>query len=142
MRKMKIQVNDIAELVERYNPFGFKDAKGRIMVFRTYDEAYFELMDRIYKAGPVMVDAVLFCVDNLGMSHIEATRFVALWAPVTGQKSSEFFFDWKAGGYYLEHPLEAFAKGMHTLSETKFNKDMFLSAFDRIKIKYNVKQTK
>lgn len=138
--KIKVDARDIAELIENYNPFGFKDSKQRIMVFRDYEAAYIELIDRLYQAGPMMVDAVLFLKDNLGMPIIEAQDFVRLWKFVVGQKEDDFFFDWKKGGYYLDAPLERFAKGMHLLSETRFNKDMFKSALEKIKAKYNVNQ--
>lgn len=140
MAKLKIQVSDIAELVELYNPFGFKDAKGRIMVFRTYDEAYYELLERIYKAGPKMVDAVLFAVDTWGMPLADAQRFVGSWKMVCGQKEPEFFFDWETGGRDRDTSLERFARGMHLISETKFNSDMFKNALERFKAKIGVKE--
>lgn len=137
MGKIKIQARDIAELVELYNPFGFKDPKGRIMVFRTYDEAYYELLERVYKAGPTMVDLVLFVVDNLGMSLQEAKKFVYLWKGYCGVKDTLFLFDWKNGGKDRDKQLEQIARGMHILSETKFNNDMFLSALNRFKTTLN-----
>ena len=137
MAKLKLNVSDIAELVEQYNPFGFKDAKGHIMVFKTYEEAYLELIDRIFKAGPRMVDAVVFCIDNLGMKLVDAQRFVGLWKAVTGQDGAEFFFIWDSTEKAdLAQPLERFARGMHLLSETKFNQDMFNAALYRAKLKY------
>lgn len=138
MGGIKIQARDIAELVERYNPFGFKDAKGCIMVFKTYDEAYYELISRVYNAGPLMVDSVLFVVDNLGMNLADAKRFIATWKGYCGVTDSLFLFDWKNGGKDRDLKLEQFAKGMHLISETKFNKDMFLHALDRFKCSINV----
>lgn len=138
-KKMKINVRDIAELVELYNPFGFKDAKGRIMVFRTYEDAYSELLMRIYKAGPIMVDAVLFCSEQLGMTLSESKKFVALWRGYCGVADPQFLFDWQHGGKDRDMKLEQFARGMHLLSETKLNKDMFLSALNRFKQSINCK---
>lgn len=140
MTKIKINATDIAEVVEKYNPFGFKTAKGAICIFKTYDEAYYELIERIYKAGPKMVDAVLFCMDNVGMTLQDAQRFVGSWKMVVGQKECEFFFDWETGGRDRDTQLERFAKGMHLISETKFNKDMFNNALTRFKAKIGVKE--
>lgn len=137
MGNIKIKVNDIAELVELYNPFGFKDERGRIMVFRTYDEAYYELILRVYKAGPIMVDAILFIVDNLGMSLTEAKRFFGTWSGYIGVNDPVFLFDWKNGGKGRDTQLEKIARGMHLISETKFNADMFRNALDRFKSTLN-----
>lgn len=129
MGKLQIQAKDISDVIEQYNPFAFKDAKNRIMIFKTYREAYFELLERIYKAGPLMVDAVVFCVDNFGMEFRDAVRFVNLWYSVTGRRDHEYLFNWTVPAE-AEQMAERFAKGMHTISETKFNKDLFKAAFD------------
>lgn len=140
MGSFKIHANDIAELVERYNPFGFKDERSRIMVFRTYDEAYYELISRVYKAGPIMVDIDLFLVDNLGMTLAEAKKFFALWRGCSGATDPIFLFDWQNGGKDRDQKLEQICKGMHLLSETKFNRDMFLSALNRFKSTLNINE--
>lgn len=135
MPKMKIEARDFADFIEKYDPFGFKDKDGSFMCFDTYEKAYLELFERIYKAGPKMVDAVLFVCDNLGMRIADAQRFVALWKPVCGQSEDEFFFSWTNEDGCLYTNLERFARGMHLVTETKFNKDMFLSAVEKFKIK-------
>ncbi len=135
MPKLKVEARDIAEFIENYNPFGFKDKNGCLMCFDTYEKAYLELFERIYNAGPKMVDAVLFVCDNLGMRIADAQRFVALWKPVTGQADDEYFFSWTDEDGCLLRSLENFARGMHLISETKFNKDMFLSAVEKFRIK-------
>lgn len=138
MSRLKIKVKDITELIEQYNPFAFKDGKGRIMAFPSYNQAYYELFSRLYKAGPKMVDAVLFAIDTWGMSLQDAQRFIASWKMVVGQESSDFFFDWQHGGAERDKTLERFAKGMHLISETKFNSDMFRDALTRFKISIGV----
>lgn len=137
MGSIKLNVRDMAELVEQYNPFGFKDPRGRIMVFRTYDEAYYELISRIYKAGPLMVDATLFVVDNLGMTLTDAKKFVATWRGYVGVTDPLFFIDWKRGGKERDKQIEQFARGMHLISETSFNADMFRNALERFKMTIN-----
>lgn len=138
MSNYQFQIDDLATLIEEYNPFAFKNGRNTIMVFRTYEEAYYELLNRIYKAGPIMVDAVLFAVDTWGMSVADGQRFVELWKNVTGIKDQFFLFDWKHGGKERDDLLERFAKGCHLLSETRFNKDMFLSALSRFKEKMKI----
>lgn len=129
---------DIGDFLERYNPLAFKDARGNIMYFKTYEEAYCELLDRLYLAGPYMIDAVLFCVNTYGMSNVDAQRFVNSWQRHVGAEEQFFMIDWKTGGRKRDMDLETFARGLHLLAETKFNKDMFLSALDKIKKKLKI----
>ena len=131
MKKYILKPRDLVDLIENYNPFAFKDEKQQVMLFRTYEEAYYELFKRIYAAGPIMVDAVVFCVDQWGMTLADAQRFVALWRHSTFKKDELYTFDWETGGTERDKDLEAFARGCHLISETKFNRDMFNYALER-----------
>lgn len=131
MGKKYVRALGLEELIERYNPFAFKDEKNRIEMYETYEKAYYELFRRIYAAGPKMVDAVVFCVDTWGMTLADAQRFVALWRPMMRKKDELFQFDWKDGGTERDRDLEVFARGCHLISETRFNKDMFSYALER-----------
>ena len=131
---------DLGEFLIQYNPLAFKDARGNIMYFRTYAEAYEEMLDRIYKAGPYMVDAVLFCMNTYGMKIQDAQRFVNSWQRYVGANEQFFMIDWKTGGADRDRQLEQFARGLHLLAETKFNKDMFLCALDKMKVKLKVEK--
>lgn len=131
---------DLGEFLEQYNPLAFKDASGKIMYFKTYVEAYCELLDRLYKAGPYMVDAVLFCMNNYNMKIQDAQRFVNSWQRYVGAENQFFMIDWKTGGSERDKQLETFARGLHLLAETKFNKDMFLFALEKMKIKLKVEE--
>lgn len=129
---------DLGDFLEQYNPLAFKDARGNIMYFKSYSDAYVELLDRIYLAGPHMVDAVLFCINNYGMAIADAARFVNGWQRYVGAKEQFFMIDWQTGGKERDRQLEIFARGLHLLTETKFNKDMFLDALEKIKIKLKI----
>lgn len=127
---------DLAELIEVYNPFGFKTPDRVIMMFPTYEECYGELLDRLYLQFPRYVDLVLFCVDNLDMSNMDAVRFIKSWRSFCIDE--QFMIDWKGGGTERDSQLEKVARGMHTLSGTKFNKDMFKMALEKFKIKNQI----
>lgn len=130
----------IGEFLEQYNPLAFKDARGKIMYFKTYAEAYEEMLSRIYKAGPYMVDAVLFCMNTYAMNLAAAQRFVNSWQRYVGAREQFFMLDWKTGGKQRDTDLEIFARGLHLLTETKFNKDMFLCALNKFKVKLKVEK--
>lgn len=131
---------DLGEFLELYNPLAFKDARGNIMYFKTYVEAYEELFDRLYKAGPYMIDAVVFCMDNYGMKIQDAQRFVNSWQRYIDVQKQYFLIDWKTGGKERDLQLEKFARGLHLLLESKFNKDMFLCALDKMKEKLKIEK--
>lgn len=133
-------VIDIGEFLELYNPLAFKDARGHIMYFKTYEDAYLEMLERVYKAGPKMVDAVLFCMNTYGMKLQEAQRFVNSWQRYCGFKDQFMLLDWKTGGAERDKDLESFAKGLHMLVEAHFNKAMFLSALSKFKEKIKVEK--
>ena len=135
---MKIKPNprDLAELIEVYNPFGFKTPNRVIMIFPTYEECYMEMLNRMYQSFPRYVDLVLFCVDNLDMPHLDAERFIRGWRSLS--VGAEFLIDWKEGGKERDHILENVARGLHTISGTTFNKDMFYMALEKFKIQNNL----
>lgn len=133
MGKLKIEARDLAELVEKYNPFGFKDEKNDLMIFKDYDAAYYELLNRLYKAGPTYIDLILFCHDNWGMKPVDASRFVNLWHRSCGITSETLLIDWQYGGAERDSILQRLAKAAHLITETKFNNDMFLNALNRFK---------
>lgn len=138
MKKNKIKVSGIEEAILLYNPFVFKDQSGRFMMFPTLEDSYYELLQRIYDAGPTMVDVIVFFVDTYGMPYVEAQNYVRGWLSVIGMKEAVFLFDWKNGGKQRDADLEKFARGMHLMSETKFNKDMFLGALAKFKKKMHI----
>ena len=133
MNRMKLDTRDVAEFIEKYNPFGFKDEKGAFMIFKDYDAAYFELLTRLYNAGPKYIDMILFCHDNWGMKPVDGSRFVNLCRRACGLPGETLLIDWKDGGAGRDRLLQTLAKGAHLITETKFNTSMFLNALNRFK---------
>lgn len=133
MAKLKLEARDLADFIELFNPFGFKDEKGVIMTFKDYDAAYFELLQRLYQQGPTYIDCVLFCADNWGMNLVDGKRFVNTWNKACGVPGEVVLIDWKNGGAERDSILQRLAKSAHLLTETKFNLAMFLNALNRFK---------
>lgn len=127
------QFYDLGDFLLERNPLAFKDAKSHIMYFETYREAYYELLLRLYKAGPKYVDLVLFVMDTYGMTKSDAERWVGRWRSL-GVNTQEVLINWyKVEGADLSEDkrlIEKIAKCLHTLVESKFNRDMFMSAWD------------
>ena len=133
MGRIRYNPQDLCQLVEDYNPFVLKDEKGRILLFNTYEKAYYELLKRVYKAGPILFDAVLFCKKQLNMPFSDARKFVSSWTRYIKSDEGIFLIDWKDGGRERDIMLETIVRGMHMVSETRFNSDMFKSALTNFK---------
>lgn len=135
MKNMKAE--SMEELVEVYNPMVLRDEKGVIMTFADYSECYFELIKRLYGTGGHYVDFVLFVVETWGMPEVDAVRFVRTWhSLVDFTKEGFVVVDWKHGGKERDKMIEGVVKCCHTLAETKFDRDMFLSALNKFKLNF------
>lgn len=131
---------DLGDFLVARNPLAFKDEKNTIMYFQTYKEAYEEMLERLYKAGPVYVDLVLFAMDTYGMEKKDAEQFVRKFWSI-GLKEQELLLNWQSEApserARLREQLAKVAKGLHMLVESKFQSDMFLAAFDAFMVKLN-----
>lgn len=132
---MSKEIVSLADYLEQRNPLAFKDSKGHIMYFKDYDGAYYEMMGRVFMAGPKYVDLVLLCMDIYGMSKSDSERLVSRWR-CFGVYDDSVLTNWKFGDdsreeSRLRETLKQIAQGLHTVAGTKFNNDMFLSAFYR-----------
>lgn len=128
----RVAVEGIEEFVGRYNPFVFRDKDGSLMYFKDYESLYLEALERIFAAGPYFVDAVLFCKDNMGMEFNDAKQFVRGWNSFT-KKKDYYLFDWRSteGQKQAKLDCKEFLMGLHSLSETRLNTSMYLSAFQK-----------
>lgn len=130
---MKKEFIDLGDFLEQRNPLAFKDEHKHIMYFKDYEAAYLEMMKRVFEAGPKMVDLVLLCMETYDMHKADAERFVARWH-CFGISEDTVLTNWNFGDdageqSRLIQTLRCIAQGMHSLACTKFNNDMFLSAF-------------
>lgn len=125
---------DLGEFLESCNPLAFKKKDGSICYFRSYEDAYLEFLKRLYEAGPRYVDLVLFVMNEYGMTKAEGERFVKTWWSL-GVRQDFVLTQWQVECEGDEHILRndtmQICQGLHTLAETKFQKDMYYSAFDK-----------
>lgn len=127
-----VEINGLEDFVLKHNPFVFRDENGDLMFFKTYEDLYYETLERLFKAGPYFIDMVLFVKDNVGMSFTDSKRFVNSWRSF-GLRDDCYLFDWRGtdGVGFAKRDCREVLIGLHGLSETKFNESMYLSAFDR-----------
>lgn len=77
---MKLNYSSFEELIEKYNPFAFKDAKGEAMLFSDYGKIYeytFKCLADECSGG--YVDLPLFMHKRTGMPLADCRHFVNTW---------------------------------------------------------------
>lgn len=140
--KHEVQM-DLGEFLKQRNPLALKDKKGQIMVFDTYKEAYEEFFWRIYQSGPYYVDLVLLSMEIYGMTKPYAEKWVrTFWA--LGIRQDVVLLDWGKDKEdklrCLRMNLEQICICFHTLVGSKFQRDMFLAAFNDFMFNLNTKK--
>lgn len=142
MRRAVFNYHSFEEMIERYNPFGFKYADGRICMFETYAEIYFYALKRLaddFEEG--YVDLVLYVCKNTGLSISECESEVQRMRSLWGQKDHRFI-DIKDFGEGTRDALKTLIKCLHTITETKFNEAAFDEAFAKFQDYMNVVWTR
>ena len=137
--------NEFFELMADRNPFLFKSDKGKVLLFDDYSDAYCELLCRMYDASPRgYLDLVLFLHNNEDFPNPYAEDFLVHFydsgaLPKSAQPLGVVMIDWDDvdGQMYL---LECLMVGFHWLTETSFDKEMFLSGVMKFMNKKEVKK--
>lgn len=127
MRRAIFNYRDFEEMIEKYNPFGFKKENGEICMFETYKEAYIYALRKLgedFKAG--FVDLPLYISKNTGMIIQEAEREAARMRSLWG-KNDVMLIDLRTF-HGSDNQLKNFIKCLHLITETKFDETSFQEA--------------
>lgn len=123
-----------AEHLEQHNPFGIKDAKGKILFFNTYRENYLYVLKemRSYcKRGFVDVAVLLHHLSGFD----EAT---CIEIETTGMKlfrilrNTPILIDWEKPDRYYE-VTAAIMKSYHIVTDTQFDGTLYELAWNDFK---------
>lgn len=137
--------DEFFEVMEKVNPFAFKDEKGKICIFKDYRAAYLYGIEKMYAMSMGgWLDLVLFMCTHCGFSLPDAVRFMesfersgALTASDESDKTQLVQIDW-TDYKDMQRVLTRVFNGLHWILETKFNNDMFRSALDTFCAKMGV----
>lgn len=111
---MKINFSCFEEMIEKYNPFAFKDAKGEAMLFSDYGEVYKYLFKTLAEECPAgYVDLPLFMHKRTGMPLADCKSFVRSW----WKKDEVVRLDWTFFPQVRSFLIEL-ATMFHKISET------------------------
>lgn len=115
------------DLIERYNPFGYKKEDGETCTFRTYKDAYLYSFKQLYLMFPRgYLDLVLFVSQQTKMPHADSVRIVKTWKSL--EVTDVMLVDLRTNDNARKFDLMRIIKALHTISETRFNEAMFSEA--------------
>lgn len=119
---------DFVDLIERYNPFGLKQPDGDTRIFKDYSEVYLFVMNELYKKFPQgYIDLVVFLHEQTSMPVEVAEEFVREWNKY-GISDSVKLLRLDVKDVQREIYLRQLMRGMHEISGTLFDEDMFIKA--------------
>lgn len=115
------------DLIERFNPFGFKKEDGDTQAFKNYREAYLYAMKKLYLQFPRgYCDMALFVEAQTKIPFADALRVVKQWKSMGVEEVMLIELENADNDRRLS--LMLVMKALHTISETKFNEAMFMEA--------------
>lgn len=128
MRKKWYNPKDFADMIERFNPFGYKEKDGKVMIFKNYGEVYLYTLRQLQADFPRgYFDMVVFVSDHTGMPPEESRRFCRNFKSFgidTGVMLVEYWEDNRRVYFELENIMRA----LHLISGTKFSSSYFYQA--------------
>lgn len=130
MAKKKLVYRDFEEMIEKYNPFGFKE-DGEIQCYLTYEDAYYAAMKKLKELFPRgYVDLPLYITMTTGLPLPDSEREFMRMRPIWGNEQVKLI-DINEFSYGTQSDLESFIVSLHQITETKFCKSSFLEAYER-----------
>lgn len=119
---------DLEYIIERYNPFVFKDKEGRLLLFKDYTAAYKYTLKQLAKRFPKgYIDMTIFLCERMSISLKETVQEVTRWRKM-GIKDDIFYLKiWERTTDRNTMLTEIF-KALHMISGTKFDEFSFRTA--------------
>ena len=118
---------DFADMIERFNPFGFKKSNGESLIFETYLGVYKYTLDKLTAMFPRgYVDLVLFLHEMTGMPANDCKQIVKSWKSLGVEETMLIEF-WSASPD-RSIQLKRIMQALHSLSGTHFNEAYFSEA--------------
>ena len=115
------------DLIERFNPFGFKKEDGDTQVFREYKDAYLYALKKLFLQFPRgYIDFTLYIEAQTKLPFADSVRVVRSWKTMDVNEVELIDLRSNDRARYLD--LMKVMKCLHTISETKFNEAMFKQA--------------
>ena len=116
------------DLIERYNPFGFKKEDDDTCLFKNYTECYLYTLKKLYLQFPRgYIDMALFVEKRTHLPYNDSLRVVKGWK--TMGIDEVMLIDFTSDDISTRYQLASIMKALHTISETRFNEALFYEAY-------------
>jgi hypothetical protein len=116
---------DLVYIIERYNPFAFKDKEGRLLLFKDYTAAYRYTLKQLAKRFPKgYIDMTIFLCEQMSISLKETVQEVTQWKEL-GIKDDIFYLKIWERTTERNSMLTDIFKVLHMISGTKFDEFSF-----------------
>ena len=119
---------DLVYIIERYNPFAFKDKEGRLLLFKDYTAAYRYTLKQLAKRFPKgYIDMTIFLCEQMSISLKETVQEVTQWKEL-GIKDDIFYLKIWERTTERNSMLTDIFKALHMISGTEFDEFSFRTA--------------
>ena len=126
--KSWFDTKDLVYIIERYNPFAFKDKEGRLLLFKDYTAAYRYTLKQLAKRFPKgYIDMTIFLCEQMSISLKETVQEVTQWKEL-GIKDDIFYLKIWERTTERNSMLTDIFKALHMISGTKFDEISFRTA--------------
>ena len=119
---------DLKYIIEKYNPFVFKDKEGKILLFKDYTAAYKYTLKQLAKRFPKgYIDMTIFLCEHMSISLKETVQEVTRWRKM-GIKDDIFYLKIWNRTTERNSMLTDIFKALHMISGTEFDEFSFRTA--------------
>lgn len=126
---------DFIDLIERFDPFGYKESDGKVRTFEDYGRVYYFTFEQLITMFPRgYIDLPLFVCTQTGMPLPECQRLVKEWKS-TGIDSEEYLIDLWNDSPERTSFLKNLLTSLHLISGTTFNVSYFQDALERFNLR-------
>lgn len=127
------------ELLEKFNPFGFKEPDGRSSVFNNYGELYYHIMEKIVTTFPRgYIDIILLIMEEMKISINDAEKIFRKHFMRVFKTEYKLVELWNEDDKERDKFFRDLLFCFHSYSGTKFNESYYRDAL----LKYNERNSK
>lgn len=125
----KFDARTYADIIKKYNPFGFKEPNGSSSTFVDYGELYYYVMVKMVSDFPRgYIDISLFLVWEMNIEIRDACRIFKKHLRKWFQKDVILVELWDNDSRERDYFFRSLLSGLHAYSDTKFSESYYRNA--------------
>lgn len=128
----QIDTQAYKDLLDKFNPFGFKEPDGKSSVFSNYGELYYYVMEKIVTTFPRgYIDIDLFIVNEMKCSIADAEKIFHKYFRQCFHHECVLIELWNESSRERDNFFRDLLFCFHATSETTFNVSYFKDAINK-----------